>query len=771
MEVSGGAGPVSARSASSIDIVVPVYNAPAHVLACVESVLRHTTGNYELVLIDDGSTDPGVASLFEAIAKRRLPQVTLLANTRNLGFTATANRGMARSDHDVVLLNSDAVVTSGWFDALVRCAASDARIGTITPFSNNAEICSFPKQCVSQAWPAGEDPEPLRRAIAAAAVPCYPELPTGVGFCMYVRRELLDAIGPFDEAFGAGYGEENDFCMRARAAGFRNVLCDDAFVLHAGGKSFAGAKEHLGVRNTALLLERHPNYLELVRDFIARDPIAPLREAALTAYDRSRAKQSAILHVLHGGGGTEVYVRSLIAAGRGHLRQVVAFVRGDRWRIEENRTDGTTLTCEFARRPEEAHGAYLRMLAANFGVGVVHAHNLSGDPHGLASALLDSRIPFGFTIHDLQMACPAITLQRADGTYCGGETDAANCQACLREHGAPVAQDVIQWRRRHGELLARAAFVIAPSRWAADMLRRYYPDVRVDVVPHGLPTREGEPRSVRQVVLMPRDTRETVAVLGAIGPDKGARRIERLAQLARIRRAPVRFVVVGYLDCTSQPWQDDDATLTIAGRYDPRDLAALLDHYGASFVLFPSLGPETFSYTLSEAWHAGRPALVPPLGALAERVDDSGAGWILDQREWRDEERLLDRIVALCSPRNRTMVDEAGARAAAMPLPSLTTMVERTFAMYQEADRGTPADLPTVDRLRVVEAFGYRPWRSPQPPPMEPAAARVATRESLDRPIARMALRFRYSVAGRVFARFLPSSARSALWSRLNSGR
>jgi hypothetical protein len=85
---------------------------------------------------------------------------------------------MAMSRRDVVLLNSDTVVTDGWLGALMRCAASDPSIGTITPFSNNAEILSYPRFCVNNAWPDDADPAPLARAFAKAAVPTYPDVPT-----------------------------------------------------------------------------------------------------------------------------------------------------------------------------------------------------------------------------------------------------------------------------------------------------------------------------------------------------------------------------------------------------------------------------------------------------------------------------------------------------------------------------------------------------------------------------------------------------------------
>jgi GT2 family glycosyltransferase len=131
-----------------IDIVIPVYNAPEHVRRCIDSVLAHNHDDCRITLIDDGSPDPGIAALFAELRNRRLLQLTLLRNDSNRGFIATANRGIAGSSADVVLLNSDTVVTGDWLGAIRRCASTDARIGTITPFSNNAEICSFPRLCV-----------------------------------------------------------------------------------------------------------------------------------------------------------------------------------------------------------------------------------------------------------------------------------------------------------------------------------------------------------------------------------------------------------------------------------------------------------------------------------------------------------------------------------------------------------------------------------------------------------------------------------------------
>ena len=750
-------GADAAPTVPVVDIVIPVYNAPDDVRACVASVLACTPPGYRLVLIDDASPDPGVREVFAQIAARGLPQVELLANERNLGFTGTANRGMGLSRHDVVLLNSDTIVSPGWLEALRRCAASDPAIGTITPWSNNAEILSYPAFCVNNRWSEGADPAPLAAAFARAATPSYPDLPTGVGFCFYVRRALLDAIGGFDPAFGLGYGEENDLCLRAAAAGWRNVLADDAFVVHTGGRSFEQQKDALVPKNLATLVGRHPGYLELVRDYVAADPLGPLRAAATLALDA--ADGDGVLHIIHHqGGGTETHVRALIAASRSKRRHAIAVAVGDRWRVEAHRRTGETLVFEIAREPGSAWPVFVGAIAAMLGAALVHVHNVSACRDGLMEALAALPLPFGYTVHDVNAGCPTITFLGADGMYCGAVTDAAACNRCLAAQPPFAGVDAAEWRARHHPLLAGAAFRIAPSRWVAATLAKYFPDCAATVIAHGAP--EGAaPRApgARMTVMLPADGVPTVAVLGAIGPDKGARRLERLVTLARERGARVRFVLIGYMDVQHGPWQSDDAVFTVHGRYDPADLPALLDHYRAALVLYPSAGPETFSYTLTEAWAAGRPVLVPPIGALAERVAGSGAGAVLTDDEWRDEARMLERIGVLLAPEGREALAAAARAARARPQAALADMAAATFALYEralvQAPAGAAAPAKPLAPARLRHALRYVPWHPPEVaanvPPPAGALARVGR-----------------TAAGRALARFVPAPLRAALRAR-----
>jgi GT2 family glycosyltransferase len=261
------------------DVIVPIYNAAVMVGDMLKSLQRTLQASDRVILIDDASTEVSIAGMLEEFQHAAVCAVSILHNERNLGFVRTVNRGMAASQRDVVLLNSDTVVTQGWLDRIQQAAASDSRIATITPFSNNAEICSFPLFC--KANPAPQDPEAVALSMAKLT-PEYPDLPTAVGFCMYIRRQALREIGDFDAAtFGRGYGEENDFCMRAAGHGWRNVLCDNAFVVHRGGASFSLTGERPGGEALVRLNARYPRYNRQVAEFIHADPLAPIRAAAL----------------------------------------------------------------------------------------------------------------------------------------------------------------------------------------------------------------------------------------------------------------------------------------------------------------------------------------------------------------------------------------------------------------------------------------------------------------------------------------------------------
>jgi GT2 family glycosyltransferase len=263
-------------------VVIPVHNAPRLLDRCLASVDATVPAGTEILVIDDASTDSEVSEVLARWQKRVGPSWRFWSQRRNLGFVRTANRGMEMAQGDVVLLNSDTEVTSGWLQGLQRCLASDPSIATATPWTNNGEIASIPQFC--EANPPPRNPEAVAGVIARTGTPLYPELPTAVGFCMAVGRHALDTLGLFDEErYGRGYGEENDFSLRAQQAGLKNVLCDDVYVIHQGGGSFGPLGLKPDEDSMQRLLSRHPGYLQLVNEFISADPLSERRGQLIQA--------------------------------------------------------------------------------------------------------------------------------------------------------------------------------------------------------------------------------------------------------------------------------------------------------------------------------------------------------------------------------------------------------------------------------------------------------------------------------------------------------
>jgi glycosyltransferase involved in cell wall biosynthesis len=543
--------------------------------------------------------------------------------------------------------------------------------------------------------------------------------------------------------------------MRAVHAGFRNVLCDDTFVAHTGSRSFDSKKRALMEANTRRLVAKHPSYPERVHRFIAADPLLPLRKLAETALRRLQAPGlSGILHILHSRqGGTENHIRDLMRAETQHYLHYLLIVQGDRWLLEDG-NGATWLTYALKRGADEPWSVLLNSLCSTLGISLCHVHHISGARDGLLLGLADLCVPYGITLHDSYLACPTVTLLAPDGDYCGAVTDPAACQRCLDAQvlyrGIPIAD----WRAAHQKLLAQAVFLLAPSVSVAETLQRYYPQSRARIIPHGTATEalsHDDPEQMCSVLLLPHDQRHIIGVLGAIGPVKGARRLERLVARTKARQLPLRWVVIGYTDHQYQAWQDKDKTLTIHGAYRSGELAALIDHYRVRLTVFPAAGPESFSYTLSESWALGCPALVPPIGALHERVVASGAGWIMG--DWQNEDRILDQILGICAQENATEFKRRATLAATTALPSLAEMAEATVAVYAECmarldsrAAAYPPPLPTERLLNT--AAEPNNTRAPVP--------RDGESHALLRQLLHLALRARYTSIGHWLYRRVP---------------
>ncbi|KKM08855.1 hypothetical protein SY88_22415 [Clostridiales bacterium PH28_bin88] len=212
-------------------IIVLAHNALPYTRECIESIRSHTPEPHELILVDNGSTD-GTAAYLE-----KVPGARLIKNTANAGYARGNNQGIAASRGEYVLfLNNDTVVTAGWLGKLLKCFKSDPRIGAVGPKTNRLGNM---RQVVKN--PPYRDMAEMH-LFAGRCGPSNPArwetLPWLSGFCLLTSRRILQQVGNFDERFGLGLCEDNDFCLRLRKAGYRLVCAGDTFIHHYQSATF-----------------------------------------------------------------------------------------------------------------------------------------------------------------------------------------------------------------------------------------------------------------------------------------------------------------------------------------------------------------------------------------------------------------------------------------------------------------------------------------------------------------------------------------------------
>jgi GT2 family glycosyltransferase len=279
----------------SITIIIPVYNAYEELRDCLESLVKKTQTPYRLLLIDDASTDVRIRPLLEKYEKA-YPYVTTVLNSKNLGYTATINKGclLAGSD-DVVLLNSDTQVTCNWLKKMSDCAQSDPGVASVTPVSNAAGVFSVPVKNENNPLPANMSIDEMGDLVERLSLKIRPVVPTGHGFCMYVTRRGLDAAGGFDEKrFPQGYGEENDFCMRAGKKGFIHLIDDSTFIYHKRTASYKDEKKKIISKSMRALNVMHPDYKFLVLQWLNSDPLDEFRALLSDRLERYRCYENNI---------------------------------------------------------------------------------------------------------------------------------------------------------------------------------------------------------------------------------------------------------------------------------------------------------------------------------------------------------------------------------------------------------------------------------------------------------------------------------------------
>lgn len=209
------------------DMILLSWNQLEHVVRCVESLLRCTDVPSRLIIVDNASDEPVRAFLRSVKPSGAIQEVQLLQNETNEGFPLGMNRGMRASGAPYVcLLNNDLVFTPGWLSRMIALAEAHPEIGIVHPVSNT----------FGERPPDGMSLDDYAKAIESRRG-LYGEVGTCVGFCLLIKREVLARVGLLTEDVERLFFEDEDYGMRAQAAGYQCVIAHDSYVFHAEHQS------------------------------------------------------------------------------------------------------------------------------------------------------------------------------------------------------------------------------------------------------------------------------------------------------------------------------------------------------------------------------------------------------------------------------------------------------------------------------------------------------------------------------------------------------
>ena len=619
-----------------VDVIVPVYNGLEYFDALFSGIAK-TRVPYRLIIVNDKSPDPETGKYLEKYAAEH-DNVVLLNNETNMGFLPSVNRALKMAENHVALVNTDVEVPEEWLERLMLPIFARDNIATTTPFTTCGTICSFPDFCrdnkLFEKMPLWEIDDEFRMIR-----PQYPVMPTGVGFCMGMNIKAVREVGLLDEEnFGKGYGEENDWCQRAIAAGYENVQVDNLFVYHKHGGSFPSEeKQRLLEEHSEALLRKHPDYNRDTADYCRRDPLRPVRLYVEMKLLNRKLEVPTILAFDHDlGGGATAY---LVEKRRLALQQGYRFIT-IRYNIESNRFYFTYQYKQyemefFANDLETALGEVMRVEEIWINELVTY-QNLYGTLERILCLKKEQGAKILMLLHDFFALCPAVNLIDAQGKYCG----VGSCQICdkcipdNRSNACTEYGSGTLWRRKFREFLLNCDEIRAFSDDTAKLFKKAYPDVyNLHVIPHAphyLP-------AVKKV----RKTTETfnIGLIGVLCYKKGLEVVKALAGYIEEKKLDVRLRLIGTSD-----EEIGSPVFSQTGRYTREEIPRLALEQDIDMFLIPSVWPETFSYTTSEVISMGYPLAVLPVGAPVERVKRYSRGLVLKNEQ---PENIVEEMLSL----------------------------------------------------------------------------------------------------------------------------
>lgn len=636
---------------NKISIIIHIYNGFEDVKECVESVFNNTFGNYELILINDNSTDVRIKPFLDSISESN-DNVIVIHNDVRKGFVKNVNVGFNLSKYDVVLLNSDTIVSHNWLLKLVSLAYSKDNVGTVTPISNNAGLFSIyaDEDILSLNLTINE----IANIIEKSSDKLFMNAPTGNDFCMFIKRDAITIAGMFDEdTFGNGYCEENDFCMKLVGENWLNLIDDSTFIFHKNMNSFSKQGEVLMKNNLNILNDKYPMYDNLIKNFSNSKEIKLIRDNArlyLQNYESNKYDKKRILYVMHEAvGGTPKTNRDLMGVVEDYYDCYLLTSNGNDmflYHFIDNNLDlinEWSLNCRWVAENffiEEFRDIYFNILR-RYSIDLVHIRHLINHTFDLPIVADILNIPVVLSFHDFYFICLSYNLLDGDKIYCGGNCSETHNDCILLNDITNVyyiKKFVPTWRKVVSEIFDKIDCFITTSNIVKDIFANCYPSMDLKnfhVIEHGRDFESFEDE-LFEVPSLSKPIK--ILFIGNINVEKGSNIIKDLYEFDKNNMLEIHFL-------GNTIWELEKIGIH-HGTYDRDNLLNEIKKIKPSFIGIFSIWSETYCHTLTEAWAYGIPVLTTKIGVLEDRLSSTGGGWFIDIDSIEKTYDLILRIVS-----------------------------------------------------------------------------------------------------------------------------
>jgi GT2 family glycosyltransferase len=642
---------------NNFSIIIPIYNGFDYVKDLFDDLLDCEPKS-RIILINDASTDERIKELIQDFCRTvHADEVLVIENELNLGFTHSVNKGLRKlkEKEHAIILNSDTRVPKLFGSKLISRFDHDERIASITPLTNAGTICTIPaigdgftpfkgnyftfqSNVVEENWLAGLSDK-------------WPTTPTGVGFCMAMSSNAIKRVGLLNEIdFAGGYGEENEWCLRASNLGFKHLICPSVFVQHVGGATFGPTKEELIKRNLARLNKKYPYYFSSVDKFVSTDPLFNFRLVAFLKAINAMPLLEKVLVIDHqkGGGATKIQLNEFkmnpeifyLAIIKFDVNYVTLklFWEGNEFIFTDRTKDLLDMLINFS---------FTKVIFNSFALIAEDSFEFLKFISQYTSLV---QIPMVFRLHDYHSICPSLNLITHDGTFCEIPSIEV-CRRCIPRNlykEFEFKSDIAEWRHVWGNIIDRCSMVECYSSESLERLRRIFqvPDEKVLLQHHNTIDKY---KAGSVIIGKTITSKLKIMTVGNLNVPKGLNIVLKLAKYLEREGKGDTIFHLGAL----APHSGKYANFKNLGPYDGSDsFNSEIMNIQPDIFLFPSIWPETYSLVMDELIEFDVPKLAFKIGAPFERLAEIPGFYFVELQNSEDLYHQMMNVVKVAGKSN-----------------------------------------------------------------------------------------------------------------------